>query len=76
MDCVVFNAVFEPDGGRLQNVDINTILHVIVITDFRLKHHGFFYNVWVHACCTNLNVRMFKYSNGLNGKQAVNKLCN
>ena len=42
MDCVVFNAVFEPDGGRLQNVDINTILHVIVITDFRLKHHGFF----------------------------------
>ena len=28
-------AVFEPDGGRLQNVDINTIL--IVITDFHLK---------------------------------------
>ena len=54
----------------------------------RYKHHincdnrlsfeaaGLFDNVWVHACCTNVNVCMFKYSNGLYRKQAVNKLCN
>ena len=43
IDCVVINAalaVLEPDGGRLQNEDINTIL--IVISDFHLKHQVFF----------------------------------